>query len=63
MYIYIYIYIHTYICGGFYFVCDHGKHRTAKRYKFGCNLLSGGETQVTSRIAPFSKNKLTVCIH
>ena len=23
--------------GGFYFVCDHGKHRNAKRYNLGCN--------------------------
>ena len=22
--------------GGFYFVCDQGKHRNAKRYNFGC---------------------------
>ena len=29
--------------GGFYFVCDHGKHRHAKRYNFGCNLPSCGD--------------------
>ena len=25
--------------GGFYFVCDHGKHGSAKRYNFVCNLF------------------------
>ena len=47
IYIYIYIYIHcsvrflacAYTYGSFYFVCDHGKHRNAKRYNFGCNLF------------------------
>ena len=24
--------------GGFYFVCDHGQHRNAKRYNFGRNF-------------------------
>ena len=32
-----------YICGGFYFVCDHGRRRNAKRYNFGCSFLLGGE--------------------
>ena len=26
--------------GGFYFVCDHGKHGNAKRYNCGCNFVS-----------------------
>ena len=30
-----YIYIYTCFC----FVCDHGKHRNAKRYNLVCNLL------------------------
>ena len=42
-------------CGGLYFVCDHGKHRNAKRYKFGCNMsflpslfgqVRGGKEQI-----------------
>ena len=51
-------------CGGVYFVCDHGKHGNAKRYDFGCKLLPGeGETQVTLKIVPFSKRKLTTYSH
>ena len=72
VYIYIYTYIHIYIyiytggrtrafvfkrrCGSFYLVYDHGKHRNAKRYNFGCNLL-GGETKVTPKVVPFSEKK------
>ena len=44
-------------CGGFYFVCDHGKHRNAKQYKFVCICLLGGEKEVTPKIVPFSKKK------
>ena len=43
--------------GGFYFICDHGKQRNAKRY----NTLLGGETKVTPKIVPCSKKK-TCCI-
>ena len=43
--LYRYIERHTY--GGFYFVCDHGKHRNAKRYNFGCNLLLGAKKSYT----------------
>ena len=31
--------------GGFYFVCDHGKHRNAKRYIFGVTFLLGGRNK------------------
>ena len=34
--------VRNHIDGGFYFVCDHEKHRNAKRYNYGCNLLLGG---------------------
>ena len=42
-------------CGGFYFVCDRGKHRNTKCYICGCICLLGGETKVTTKIVPFSK--------
>ena len=43
-----------------YLICDHGKHRNAKRYNVGCNLfLFGGETKVTPKTGPFSKKQLT----
>ena len=29
-----------YADGGLSFVCEHGKHRNAERYNFGCNLFS-----------------------
>ena len=55
MHTYIYIYIYIYIghspmlckdaCGGFYFVCDHGKHGNAKQCYFGCNLWLRRQTQ------------------
>ena len=48
----------TFRHGGFYFVCDHGKHRNAKLYNFWCNLLLGGETKVTPKIVLFSKKHL-----
>ena len=45
--------------GGLYFVCDHGKHRNAKRYNIVCNFVQGGETRVTPKTVPFSKTNLT----
>ena len=47
--------------GSFHFVCDHGKHRNAKRYNFGCNFVVPPlpVPKVTSNIAPFSKTYLT----
>ena len=47
----------------FYFVCDHGKHRNAKRYKFGCNLILGGERKVTPKTVSFSQKRLTMIFH
>ena len=44
--------------GGSYFVCDRGEDRSAKRYNFGCNLLLGGETQITPETVPFSDKNL-----
>ena len=62
--------------GGFYLVCEHGKHRNAKQYNFGCNfwfssppcpksitIVLGGKTKVIPKIVPFSKQKLTVYFH
>ena len=46
--------------GGFYFVCDHGKHRNAKRYNFGCNFVIRYETKVTPKTAPFSETDLII---
>ena len=47
-------------CGGLCFVCDHGKHRNAKRYNFGCNLLSSPPCPTSyTQIVPFSKHNLT----
>ena len=31
--------------GGFYFICDHGKHRNAKQYDVVCNLFVRGAKQ------------------
>ena len=45
---------------GFYFVCDHGKYRSSKRYHVGCNMLLGGEMQVTPSIVPLRKHNLTM---
>ena len=42
--------------GGFYSFCDHGKHRNAKLYNSGCNLLFRGETRITPKTVPFSNN-------
>ena len=60
------------IDGGFYFGCDHGKHRNATRYDLWCNLfflpslfgqVRGGETKVTPKIVLFSKSNLTIECH
>ena len=48
---------------GFYFFCDRGKHRNAKRYNSECNFLSGGETKVTPKIVQLSLNKFTMKCH
>ena len=48
-----------YLYGGFYFVCDHGKYRKAKRYNFGCNRLFVPPLpvpKVTPKIVPFSNS-------
>ena len=47
--------------GGFYFVCDHGKHRNAKRYNLLVirSPLPLPVPKVTPKIVPFSKKDLT----
>ena len=44
----------------FYFVCDHDKHRNAKRHNFRYNCCLGGETKATPKIVPFNKRQLTM---
>ena len=48
--------------GGFYVVCDHGKHRNAKRYNSGCDFAYGGKTKVTHQIFPFSNNNKKLAV-
>ena len=51
---------HRFRRGCFHFVCDHGKHRNAKRYNFGCNFVIRYETKVTPKTAPFSETDLII---
>ena len=63
MCVYIYIYTCIYVPEGFYFVCDRGKHRNAKRFNFGCNMLSSSpcpKVTHTHNIVPFSKHNITI---
>ena len=47
--------------GGFYVVCDHGKHGDAKQYNLGVTFVSPLPVpKVTPKLVPFSENKLTI---
>ena len=62
----IYIYIYTYMRGGLYCVCDHGKHRSVKGYNVGCNCVFVPPLpvpKVTPKIIMFSKLNLDMKCH
>ena len=54
---------HMHASCGFYFVCDHGKRRSATRYNFGCNFFFRGETKVAPKTVPFSNNNIILQFH
>ena len=52
--------------GGFYFVCDHGKRRSAKQYNLGCNLFPSPpcpKSYTQTRIVQQQHNHCTISSH
>ena len=55
--------INHWTCGGFYSVCDHGKHRNAKRLFWVTFVPPLPVPKVTPKIVPFSKTNLALQLH